>query len=183
MASKLPIEIVDYIFIVASLKPYLLSSVLNLMRVSRRTCELLRPYLYHTVKLKRKRQADLFLMSISQNPRLCENILEFGAGDICSPFREYHWWTLDSGESSPYWLGSHSKEAPKFETIAEIIRLLLEERIKPPEDPSTPPEPTSTGRALSIHSTIGTTHQMRQGFDLSPSTISFLYHKHGALSP
>lgn len=93
------------------------------MRVSRWVNKLVFPYIYYTVQLKRKSQADHFLLTIIRHPEFCRYIVKFEVREITDPLN------LSFLHGPEIWRHSFNKTSPDFHTIAKITHILLEAKV------------------------------------------------------
>jgi hypothetical protein len=80
--DKLPIELVEQIFIQAAFDPNLLPLTLSLMRVSRWVHAILQPLLYRSIYLHTDSQAQKFLHTITAKPDICRFIVTFDSPQV-----------------------------------------------------------------------------------------------------
>lgn len=134
-SANLPIEIVQYIFLHAALDPSLRSLTLSLMRVSRWVNDLVRPHLYHSIRLKKRSEAERFLFTITRNLQVCHYIVNLEVPEVKNPYLKYYWW--ETAGLLPSWKFACGKYSPDYDTLAKIIRILLESKVDQTEQKQT----------------------------------------------
>lgn len=147
--DKLPVELVQEIFLCAAADPALKPLTLQLLRLSKWVNALLLPELYRSVYLHTDAQAQRFLQTITVRPALCRYIVVFDVPEV-NIFKR-SWPRQHVADLVLPYVAALDKQAPKLRTLTKIFAILFDETPAVsadtlPTDPHTATDSQSKGK-------------------------------------